>query len=262
MKSKGLEFAIIAIGLGAYFGVTPLFDAIGGGVAESAIGAGFSAMFVVLATKILLGHDSSIGQKQKQSEAVLEARLKQYALTISNLISIVNSGELTREDAEVLKGDYIRLQALAPDELLTADLEVYRAFGKEGAGAFSEADEDDSDQSGEGIPIRQEKAKDIYSAIVSFSERTRENLGLANTDTSGAKDILAEDFFGASDIIEAQSRKARAPLGRCVEEWVRLRMGDRLTQSSIDALNIIERIAGSLVTSLSSKVTKSFISLN
>lgn len=89
IKSAWGLFGTVAIGVTAYLGFEPLFDRITSGVAAGAIGAAFSALFVIFATNFLLG-------RQTEAQANLQ---NEQTIAQQNFQS-----DLTRRDQEFQRG--------------------------------------------------------------------------------------------------------------------------------------------------------------
>lgn len=257
MKSFRLEIAIFAIGLGAFFGFAPLFDYLGDGIAINALAAGFSAIFVVLATKILLGHETDIGQKQKRSEKIFERRSEIYQQTLDHLVSVLDTERICLSDLREFRKYVIKLEAIAPDEILKAYYKVVEGYLE----IVPKLDpSDDEEILGH---LQPNDLGAIAQKIKLYSRSIRGNLGLGaliyNDDQFKA---LSEDLLKSTQesIKNASERGAELPNG--IEQW--LNEGGNNNQFSLTALNSlngITELSKTLVPPLITKVTKSSITI-
>ena len=67
--------AIAIIAVSVYFGFTPLYTKVGGGVEGAVIGASFGAIFVIVLTMYLLNKQTEIEQESKKSEKYSKKKL-------------------------------------------------------------------------------------------------------------------------------------------------------------------------------------------
>lgn len=257
MKSFRLEIAIFAIGLGAFFGFAPLFDYLGNGIAINALAAGFSAIFVVLATKILLGHETDIGQKQKRSDKIFERRSEIYQQTLDHLVSVLDTERICLADLREFRKYVIKLEAIAPDEILRAYYSVVEGYLE----IVSDLGPSDDEEI-----LGHLQPKDlgaIAQKIKLYARSIRGNLGLGALIYNDSQfKALSEKVLKSTQesIKNASERGAELPNG--IEQW--LKEGGNSNQFSLTALNSLNSIAElskTLGLPLSTKVTKSSITI-
>lgn len=263
MKKMRLEIVILGIGLAAFFGFSPLFEVLGDGIALNALAAGFSAIFVVLATKILLGHETDISQKQRQSERIFERRSTMYQDTLEHLITMLDSEQIQQQDLRQFRRDLIKLESIAPDNILTCYYEIFE-------NVLSIIEKDAPDESGQQnsnedllAQIAGDEASSLAIRIRDYARLVRQNLGLDDSKTNDEKfNNFSNQIHKRSQSQIIESSKGRAELSGGIEEW--LRSGGNNNQESLDALSTLHRIrkiAESMTVPLRVKATKTQITL-
>lgn len=263
MKSIRFELAILGIGFAAFFGFSPLFEVLGDGIALNALTAGFSAIFVVLATKILLGHETDISQKQRQSERIFERRSTMYQDTLEHLIAMLDSEQVQQQDLQQFRRDLIKLESIAPDDILTCYYEIFEnvlsIVEKDGL------DDTSQHQSNEDFlaKISGDEASSLAIRIRDYARLVRHNLGLGGTKINDRKfNDFSNQIHKRSQTQIIESSKGRAELSGGIEEW--LRSGGNNNQESSEALSTLQRIgkiAESMTVPLRLKATKTQITL-
>jgi len=122
---KRTLFALAIIGLSAYFGFTPLFELIDGGIAAAVIGASFSVTFVIILTMYLLNKQTEIQQESKKSEKVFEEKVSIYKNILSHTREMLKDGKLSREEIIALSFSAIELQMVGADQTISAFNSVF-----------------------------------------------------------------------------------------------------------------------------------------
>ena len=124
---KRTLFAIAIIGFSAYFGFTPLFNLVDGGITAAVIGASFSVTFVIILTMYLLNRQTEIQQESKKSEKVFEEKVSIYKGILSHTREMLKDGKLSREEIVALSFSAIELQMVGADETISAFNSVFDA---------------------------------------------------------------------------------------------------------------------------------------
>jgi len=250
MKARRLELAILLISIAAFLGFSPVFESIGSGIAQNAVAAGFSAMFVVLATKILLGHESELSQQQRENERIFEARHETYQKVTEALLKTLDSQNIGLDDVRMLRANLVRLSAVAPDEVMKSYWEIFDVVAKnlQEGGSF-----------GEDKALDREAEDILLEAILSFVSQARIDLNLQGIqkDKTNLSSLFESTLSLAQDQIDLGTRKE---LAGGLNEWV-ISGGNNNqdTPQGRRALNEVENVASSL--GLRTKYTKTTASI-
>ena len=173
-------FAIAIIGLSAYFGFTPLFNLVDGGIAAAVIGTSFSVTFVIVLTMYLLNKQTEIQQESKKSEKVFEEKVSIYKSILSHTREMLKDGKLSQEEIVALSFSAIELQMVGADETINAFNSVFHA-----ANTIYQSDDN------EVIVINELQKMEIYKALSLFSQKCRMDLGLNEAE-------LNQEIFNAT----------------------------------------------------------------
>ena len=177
---KRTLFAIAIIGFSAYFGFTPLFNLVDGGIAAAVIGASFSVTFVIILTMYLLNRQTEIQQESKKSEKVFEEKVSIYKGILSHTREMLKDGKLSREEIVALSFSAIELQMVGADETIEAFNSV-----------FVEANKIYQSDDNEIVVINESQKMEIYKSLSEFSQECRMDLGINEA-------ILNQEIFDAT----------------------------------------------------------------
>ena len=187
MKDSGNRtlLAIAIIGFSAYFGFTPLFNLINGGIAAAVIGAAFSVTFVIVLTMYLLNKQTEIQQESKKSEKVFEEKIKIYMRNFSRTKDILKDGKISQEERVELLVSALELQMVGSDETIKAFNSVFEEItitfqGKNDKASF--------------LLNETEKTK-IYTALLGFSQKCRMDLQLADAEITENLDLYTIEML-------------------------------------------------------------------
>lgn len=164
---KRTLFALAIIGLSAYFGFTPLFELIDGGIAAAVIGASFSVTFVIILTMYLLNKQTEIQQESKKSEKVFEEKVSIYKNILSHTREMLKDGKLSREEIIALSFSAIELQMVGADQTISAFNSVFDT-----ANTIYHSDDNEE------VIINEQQKMEIYKALSLFSQKCRMDLGI------------------------------------------------------------------------------------
>ena len=174
---KRTLFALAIIGLSAYFGFTPLFELIDGGIAAAVIGASFSVTFVIILTMYLLNKQTEIQQESKKSEKVFEEKVSIYKSILSHTREMLKDGKLSREEIIALSFSAIELQMVGADQTISAFNSVFVT-----ANTIYHSDDNEE------VVINEQQKMEIYKALSLFSQKCRMDLGINVT-------VLNQEIF-------------------------------------------------------------------
>ena len=174
---KRTLFALAIIGLSAYFGFTPLFELIDGGIAAAVIGASFSVTFVIILTMYLLNKQTEIQQESKKSEKVFEEKVSIYKSILSHTREMLKDGKLSREEIIALSFSAIELQMVGADQTISAFNSVF-----DKANTIYHSDDNEE------VVINEQQKMEIYKALSLFSQKCRMDLGINVT-------VLNQEIF-------------------------------------------------------------------
>ena len=177
---KKTLIAISIIGLSAYFGFTPLFNLVDGGVTGAVIGASFSVTFVIVLTMYLLNKQTEIQQESKKSEKVFEEKVAIYKDILSHTREMLKDGKLSREETVALSFSAIELQMVGADETISAFNAVFDT-----ANNIYQSDDNEI------VVINESQKMEIYKALSLFSQKCRMDLGINEAE-------LNEEIFNAT----------------------------------------------------------------
>ena len=177
---KRTLFALAIIGLSAYFGFTPLFELIDGGIAAAVIGASFSVTFVIILTMYLLNKQTEIQQESKKSEKVFEEKVSIYKSILSHTREMLKDGKLSREEIIALSFSAIELQMVGADQTISAFNSVFDT-----ANTIYHSDDNEE------VIINEQQKMEIYKALSLFSQKCRMDLGINEA-------VLNQEIFNAT----------------------------------------------------------------
>jgi len=177
---KRTLFALAIIGLSAYFGFTPLFELIDGGIAAAVIGASFSVTFVIILTMYLLNKQTEIQQESKKGEKVFEEKVSIYKSILSHTREMLKDGKLSREEIIALSFSAIELQMVGADQTISAFNSVFDT-----ANTIYHSDDNEE------VIISEQQKMEIYKTLSLFSQKCRMDLGINEA-------VLNQEIFNAT----------------------------------------------------------------
>ena len=86
--------AIAFVAVCVYFGFTPLFELVNGGVEGAVVGASFGAIFVIVLTMYLLSKQTQLEQESKRGEKVFEEKIEFYKSLLAVVREMVKKQRL------------------------------------------------------------------------------------------------------------------------------------------------------------------------
>jgi len=250
---KKQEIGILIIGLAAFLWFTPIFQAINSSISSEAVGAAFSAIFILIVTKMLISHQSESDQKVKRGEQVFAQRLDLYRRCIDGVVVILDNRQIDNGDMIKLRKNLMELMSMAPDYVIQSYLNIVAVLSRSisaGAPQVSEgADENDKD--GTFIDIKPEVVPEVVSELWNklrmFAHDVRKDLDLAGVEYSG---VEKEEFIKmmTTTVMEVEtsieSLSSRRPLEGGVDEF--FKVGNR-NQDSPAARNAIKAFSDAII---------------
>jgi len=179
--------AIAIIGVSVYFGFTPLFENIDGGVEGAVIGASFGAIFVIVLTMYLLNKQTEIEQESKKSEKVFEEKVVLYKSMLAATKEMLRDGKVSSQETTELSFSMVELQMVGADETIGAFSSVFDKINK----TFNE-------KIGDPVDLEDVERVDILRLLSVFAQKCRVDLGI---NESELKEEIFEKTF--SEIEEA-----------------------------------------------------------
>ena len=187
---KRTLFALAIIGLSAYFGFTPLFELIDGGIAAAVIGASFSVTFVIILTMYLLNKQTEIQQESKKSERVFDEKVVLYKDILRMSKEVVEDGQLDSKEILALPFTLIKMQMVGGDEAI----KIYTSFFEK-INVIYEASEE------EVVQIPESDKQQLFTLLSRFAVQCRVDLGISDTP-------IDESIFARAISVVEQSDKA------------------------------------------------------
>ena len=183
--------AIAIIAVSVYFGFTPLYAKVGGGVEGAVIGASFGAIFVIVLTMYLLNKQTEIEQESKKSEKVFEEKVELYKKMLESTREMLSDAKISSKETTELSFSMVELQMVGADETISAFSSVFDKINK----TFNE-------KKGDPVGLEDEERVDILRGLSVFAQKCRVDLGI---DESELKEEIFEKTF--SEIEEAVKGK-------------------------------------------------------
>ena len=115
---------LFIVGIAVFFGYTPLFELVDGGIAGRIIGATFGAIFAILMTMFLLNKQTEIEQESKKSERVFDEKVVLYKEILSKAKDMLEDGQIDTKEILALPFTMIQMQMVGGDEAI----KIYTSF--------------------------------------------------------------------------------------------------------------------------------------
>ena len=167
--------AIAVIAVCVYFGFSPLFELVDGGVEGRVLGASFGAIFVLVLTMYLLNKQTEIEQESKRSEKIFEEKVAFYKALLATVKEILEDGKIDSNEVNKLSFSMIELQMLGADETIKAFIPVLDKCNH-----ILRSTDDDS------VEISDEDQVELLIDLSKFSQKCRVDLGIDNIELDAA----------------------------------------------------------------------------
>ena len=172
--------AIAIIGVSVYFGFTPLFENIDGGVEGAVLGASFGAIFMIVLTMYLLNKQTEIEQESKKSEKVFEEKVKLYKSMLATTKEMLRDGKISSQETTELSFAMVELQMVGADETISAFNSVFDKINE----TFQSTD-------GDPVDLDDEHKMEILKSLSRFAQKCRVDLGINESE-------INEEIFNAT----------------------------------------------------------------
>ena len=202
--------AIAIIGVSVYFGFTPLFENIDGGVEGAVIGASFGAIFVIVLTMYLLNKQTEIEQESKKSEKVFEEKVKIYQKILTQTKSMVEGGTLSKAEIAELPFLMMELQVMGGDETIIAYEGVFSTINE----IFNEDEEEDV------LTIDEDAKIKIYRKMLDFVRNCRVDLGVSDREINEKLFEATINTIQNAEEITQGIKKGKAKGWMTIEEFL------------------------------------------
>lgn len=221
---KRQEIGILIIGLAAFLGFTPIFQALNSTISSEMVGAAFSAIFILVTTKLLISHQSDLDEKGKRSEHIFAKRLDLYRTCTDAIITIIDSSQISARDMSSVRKCLVELEAMAPDKVIRSYLDIVTELSSSiGAGTLQESEGfSESGKLNPFVEIKPEITSEIWKKLRVFAHDVREDLDLAGIKYSGKeKEDFSKMMTTAVTGVEASinSLSAKQPLAGGIDEF-------------------------------------------
>ena len=167
--------AIAVIAICVYFGFSPLFELVNGGVEGRVLGASFGAIFVLVLTMYLLNKQTEIEQESKRSEKIFEEKVAFYKALLATVKEILEDRKIDSNEVTKLSFSMIELQMLGADETIKAFIPVFVKCNH-----ILRSTDDDS------VEISDEDQVELLIDLSKFSQKCRVDLGIDNIELDAA----------------------------------------------------------------------------
>lgn len=228
---------IVLIAFAAFLGFGSLFEQFGEGIGVQSTAAAFSALFVILSTKILLQQEQELQRlnEQRKEDAerkrkVFETRINVYQKAAFQISEVLENDKVSINDIHKFRMLALELQLVAgpktlvqfnvfsskaleflQESLTQARLEEAKSSMPEESDSFS-------------FPLSDTGRKEIWGAVANFLNSCREDLDLSQekigSDFSNQFNTLLNSFSAADIQAEEVLRTVRTPLEGGIKEWV------------------------------------------
>lgn len=265
---------IIIIALAAFLGFGSIFANFDDNIGAQSTAAAFSALFVILSTKVLLNQEQHL-QKQSEKEKqeaerkrkVFETRIDLYQACAKEIAELLEKDEISLPDIHKVRDMALQLQLIAGTQTLekhsvfatTALVHLQEAMDAARDGESLAYDEGDG-----AFQLTDDGRTEIWSAVGEFLNACRVDLDMsedsANQNFSNRFNELLRKFTTADKSITTL-KKAREALPGGVSEWVNNKFPSR---SSPEFVAQMKKFVSDLEASdagLDAKVTKTLISI-
>lgn len=171
-KRQGVKTLAILfiVGIAVFFGYTPLFELVDGGIAGRIIGATFGAIFAILMTMFLLNKQTEIEQESKKSERVFDEKVVLYKEILNQSKDMLEDGQIDLKEVLALPFTMIQIQMIGGDETI----KVYTSF-------FEKINEIYENDENEVVTIPEKQSQEVFSLLSRFSVQCRVDLGISDT---------------------------------------------------------------------------------
>ncbi len=183
--------AIAIIGVSVYFGFTPLFENIDGGVEGAVIGASFGAIFVIVLTMYLLNKQTEIEQESKKSEKVFEEKVVLYKSMLAATKEMLRDGKVSSQETTELSFSMVELQMVGADETIGAFSSVFDKINK----TFNE-------KIGDPVDLEDVERVDILRLLSVFAQKCRVDLGINESELK--EEIFEKTFNEIEEAIKGK----------------------------------------------------------
>ena len=191
-RQRGMKILLIlvVVGMVVFFGYSPLFDLVGGGIAGRILGATFGSIFAILMTMFLLNKQTEIEQESKKSERVFDEKVVLYKDILGKSKEMLEDAQLDSKEILALPFTLIQMQMVGGDEAI----QIYTTFFEK-INDIYEADDD------EVVQIPGSDKHQLYSLLSRFAVQCRVDLGISDTP-------IDESIFARAISVVEQSDKA------------------------------------------------------
>ncbi len=159
--------AIAFIAICVYFGFTPLFEMVNGGVTGAVIGASFGAIFMIVLTMYLLNKQTQLEQESKRGEKVFEEKIEFYKSLLQTVNKILDDGALEAAEVNKLSFALVELQMVGGDSTIKAFLPVLEKCNN-----IFHSSEDDV------VEMQDPDRVKVLELLATFSQKCRVDLGI------------------------------------------------------------------------------------
>lgn len=265
---------IIIIALAAFFGFGSIFTNFDDNIGAQSTAAAFSALFVILSTKVLLNQEQHV-QKQNEKEKqeaerkrkVFETRIELYQHCATAIATLLEKDEISLPDIHKIRDMALQLQLIAGSQTLekhsvfaTAALSHLQAA----MDAFREGDRIANDEDDATFQLTDDGRNEIWSAVGEFLNACRVDLDMsedsASKNFSNRFNELLKEFTTADRSITTL-KKAREPLAGGVSEWVNNKFPSRTSPEFVAQMKRFVNDLEASDAGLDAKVTKTLISI-
>lgn len=264
LKITKQEIAIIFIGLAAFLGFSPLFKALNSNISAEIIGAAFSAIFILVVTKVLISHQSDIEHQSKKNEQVFLTRLDLYRKSHNSVVTILNSKKLSDHDLNTILGKFFELELVAPDNIIKS----YQLIVKELTTLYAESNDNDTQANvDEGTPslsveVKSDDVKKLFQLLRDFANNVRKDLNLSGIEYTGAEKQEFEDAVldTVAEVQDVMSFGPRQPLEGGIDEFFIVGNRNQDTQEARRAIGDVTKVIKEVCPGAEPESFKSMIS--
>ena len=198
-KANKAVLSIVIIGISVYFGFSPLYEKVQGGVAGAVIGASFGAIFVVILTNYLLTKQTEVEQESKRSERVFEEKVSLYKQILTATENMLEDGVIKgSEEMKSLPFLMLRLQMLGNDEALMSYQKIYHEINNI---FIAEPDKDE-------VEVSESSSSKIFKLLGDFCNVCRLDLKVSEQkiDTK-LFEMISDDIKKSNEIVLGKVNK-------------------------------------------------------
>lgn len=227
---------IVLIAFAAFLGFGSLFEQFGEGIGVQSSAAAFSALFVILSTKVLLQQEQGLQRQNEQlkedaerKRKVFETRINVYQKAASQISEVLENDEVSINDIHKFRMLALELQLVAGPKTL----EKFNLLSSKALGFLKDSLDTSLEEAKSSIPEESDSfsfplsdagRKEIWGAVANFLNSCREDLDLSQekigSDFSNQFNELLNSFSAADTSAEEVLRTVRTPLEGGIKEWV------------------------------------------